>query len=60
MASERWRREYLVLAMAPPTALLLLLLPMGFTNDLGLLIAIVFFVIINFTMQPAFVTLVAD
>lgn len=58
MASERWRREYLVLAMAPPTALLLL--AMGSANDLGLLIAIVFFVIINFTMQPAFVTLVAD
>jgi len=58
VASERWRPEYFVLAMAPPTALLLL--AMGFASDLGLLIAIVFFAIINFTMQPAFVTLVAD
>ena len=58
IASERWRREYFMLAMTPLVALLLL--SIGFTSDLGLLVALALFVIINSTLQPAFVTLVAE
>ena len=58
LVSERFRKDYFVLALSPIVALLLLLT--SFATDAGLLVVIFFFVIVNFAMQPAFVTLVAD
>ncbi|HJN93852.1 MAG TPA: MFS transporter, partial [Dehalococcoidia bacterium] len=58
MVSERFRKEYFVLVLSPIVAALLFLT--SFATDAALLVVIFIFVIVNFAMQPAFVTLVAD
>lgn len=58
LASERWRAEYFVLALSPVGALMLLVI--GLTTDVALLFSIFVFVVANFALQPAFVTLVAE
>lgn len=58
LAAERWRRPSLLLVLSP--AVVAVLLWMSFATDLGLLLAVFFFVIVSFAMQPALVTLVAE
>ena len=58
LAAERWRRPSLLLVLSP--AVVAVLLWMSFATDLGLLLAVFFFVIVSFTMQPSLVTLVAE
>ena len=58
LAAERWRRPSLLLLLSP--AVVAILLWMSFATDLGLLLAVFFFVIVSFAMQPSLVTLVAE
>ena len=58
LAAERWRRPSLLLVLSP--AVVAVLLWMSFATDLGLLLAVFFFVIVSFAMQPSLVTLVAE